>query len=251
MINCFLLLFLFLITPFLKSMDYDSEFEKLKHVERSRQMQKNGFEGCKNKEECGMYGCYLTQYSPEGLCTDCEFKQYPKRFVACLFCRRPSHTINSRKSFSCFYCISNIEKLICQKFNKTGNWKQKEYLERGTNHTLDKVSSFLEKKYIAAFIDYTVILKAFSLHDTFSLHDSGAFIYRGAIKKENGNLLHVWVNDFTLNEEDIHETTWEDCGKYIESLCEKYNIFGPETGECILDAMPENVIATYEEVIES
>ena len=57
-------------------------------VDRDRMNKTSGFEGCINFEKgCEFGGYYLCTYSKEGLCKQCEIKQFPERFHGCLFCR--------------------------------------------------------------------------------------------------------------------------------------------------------------------
>src|SRR5580692_1228285 len=69
-----------------KRVMYDSEIEKIIFAERAKEKRTHGFEGCTNAE-CTRGCFYLQTYSPEGLCSDCEFAAYPERYVGCPFCR--------------------------------------------------------------------------------------------------------------------------------------------------------------------
>lgn len=217
-----------------------AEFAKMAFAMRARAKGKYGFEGCKNKAKCGFNGFYLASYSPEGLCDDCEFKQFPKRYVACLFCRMPSSKISAQsKSFSCLMCSSTVEEMLVGKLKKSDDWRQRDALKQGAFRALSGSGDTIGRKCIPALLDLETRSKVFK--------DYGPHIYWGAVKKENGNRLHVWVRDIDIAEEDKKETTWENCGDYVGSICKKYNIFGPETGAALLEKISENVSATYEE----
>jgi hypothetical protein len=67
----------------------DSELYKIKVACKSRKKLTNGFQGCTNNGRgCDFDGFYLCTYSPEGLCKDCESKQFPERYHGCCFCRK-------------------------------------------------------------------------------------------------------------------------------------------------------------------
>ncbi|KKL83336.1 hypothetical protein LCGC14_1975760, partial [marine sediment metagenome] len=85
----------------------DSECDKMLSARRSAKNKKDGFQGCANLGKgCDFNGFYLCTYSPEGLCTHCEIKQFPERYRGCLFCRRPL------KYDCCLTCGSGFEEWI-------------------------------------------------------------------------------------------------------------------------------------------
>lgn len=221
---------------------WESEFEKMEFAQKCARERRHGFEGCANKDKCGFEGFYLAKYSPEGLCTECEFESYPERFIACPFCRRPTQKYHeSVLSSACLMCASTIRKLIVKKLNISNERKNKSALQRGARRCMSDSSRSIARKFIAAFLTYNKRDSVFSNY--------GPHIYRGVILLENGNKLHIWVEDIDIAEEDKRETNWEDAPQYVASICEKYNIFGPETGEVILNNMPPHVSATYEEIM--
>lgn len=66
----------------------DSEWEKMSFAENAREKGTFGFQGCVNYGNgCDFAGFYLAHYSKEGLCHECELKQFPERFHGCFFCR--------------------------------------------------------------------------------------------------------------------------------------------------------------------
>jgi hypothetical protein len=226
----------------------ENELSKLEIAALSRAQKVNGSQVCKQQKECGDSGYYLATYSKEGLCSNCEFKQYPERFVACVFCRAPAQVpapvfLGTSKekatSFNCFYCSSAIQSLLVQKLKKSDSWKQEQILAHGAFLAISKTTCTISRKYIPALKELETKSQVFK--------DNVPCIYRGFMQKENGKKLHIWVKDFDIAEKDKKETTWKDSENYVGSICAKYNIFGPETGEVVLDIMPENVAATYEE----
>ncbi len=231
-----------IISPNIFSMN-DSEFGRMSFALQKKREGTAGFQGCKNIAQCGFDGFYLCTYSPEGLCSDCEFEQFPERFVACLFCRRPSSKISeSYSSFSCLTCSSMIQKMLVKKLKKTDDWRQDQTLQQGAYRCISD-SHTINRKHIPIFKYYKSRPRDFDSHEK-------PHIYRGAILKKNGNKLHVWVSDIDIAEEDKKETTWEDCENYVYSICDKYNIFGPETGALVLEKVPENASLVYEEITD-
>jgi hypothetical protein len=97
----------------------ESEFEKMKASINGKKNRTNGFEGCK---KCDFDGFYLCTYSREGLCDDCEYKEFPERFRGCLFCRR----VLPMQLSICFECQSGFQSwLWCMA--KGQEWNPKEY----------------------------------------------------------------------------------------------------------------------------
>jgi hypothetical protein len=104
----------------------DSEYYTELSCKNSRENRSDGFQGCSH---CDFGGYYLYQYSPEGLCSECEIKLYPERFYPCPICRRP-------QKFQAFCITCNIEKIIgfniaqlhiydFDLFKKISKWEQK------------------------------------------------------------------------------------------------------------------------------
>lgn len=226
---------------------YDSEMAKMVFARNSAQRKIHGFQGCKNQKVCGFDGFYLAQYSPEGLCSDCEFNRFPDRFVACLFCRQPNSKIGDSKSNNCLMCCGNFKKLLEKKLMNLKAWppriagNQINCLSSGTHRWAEMVEEMEARKYIAAFKLYETRSKVFKKYS------DGIYLYKGVLQQEDGRRLHVWVDDFDIAEEDKKETTWNECGEYVSSICAKYNFIGPETGEVTLAEMPDHVSAIYEE----
>lgn len=66
----------------------DSECAKEEFVEKCKKRSSHGFQGCVNAGKgCNEHGYYLATYSPEGLCHECDLKQFPERYHGCFFCR--------------------------------------------------------------------------------------------------------------------------------------------------------------------
>jgi hypothetical protein len=73
----------------LKKMSSDSELRRMEIAIKYKNARTGGFQGCSNfGNGCDFNGFYLAQYSPEGLCNNCELKQFPNRYRGCLFCGR-------------------------------------------------------------------------------------------------------------------------------------------------------------------
>lgn len=67
----------------------DSEWRKMQIARSCSMNRTGGFEGCANLEKgCDFHGVYLYTYSQEGLCDNCEFKEFPERYHGCCFCRK-------------------------------------------------------------------------------------------------------------------------------------------------------------------
>lgn len=66
----------------------ESEYYKVEFAKTCKKKSTHGFQGCANfGKGCNEGGYYLASYSPEGLCHECELKQFPERFHGCFFCR--------------------------------------------------------------------------------------------------------------------------------------------------------------------
>lgn len=90
----------------------DSELYKMAFAVESNKNKINGFEGCINWRKCKFEGFYLCTYSPEGLCGECEIKEFPDRFYGCLFCREPT-----QYGQCCLDCESGFEKWVIKHTN--------------------------------------------------------------------------------------------------------------------------------------
>ena len=72
--------------------------------------------------------------------------------------------------------------------------------------------------------------------------------YRGVVKTVDGKRQHIWVSSVPTDAADRRSIACGDESKsFMRAMCDKYNLFGPETGQEILDKMPDDVIAIYED----
>lgn len=203
-----------------------------------------GLQGCVNKAICGEQGFYLYRYSPEGLCSQCEFKSYPERFIACLFCRQPAEKANKGMSTVCFSCLP-LEDILVKKLVINDEWRQKESLSIGISKYWRKAEETLQRRYIKSFISSRVRNDIFDEGLTRSAH-----IYLGAQQLKNGNLLHVWSKEPMIDPSDKkYVATWDEAEKHAEYIFKKYDLFGPETGATMTQEIPAQAF-TYEEVID-
>ena len=216
----------------------DNEFAALS----ARADRTHGFQGCVNQATCGETGFYGAIYSAEGFCKYCNFERFPSRFVACLFCRTPNTKVNaSLTSLSCLSCFSQAEELIVKKFVAPDG--DRLTLEIGAGAAMNQADYTVVRKFIPA-------LKKFKTRDAvfpMTQEHKTPRIYRGAIPQADGSLKHVWVGNIETDPADRKVTArGEETQAHVTALCEKYDIFGPETGT-IISTMPENVVATYTE----
>ena len=124
----------------------DRELAKEQAALRSGRLRINGYQGCVNYGKqfidtpvkhpkgvtlqtptgtldlgivCNFDGYYLARYSPEGLCTKCELRQFPDRFHGCSFCRSP---LSKDSGPSCLWCSTGFEKWGCNLFKSKGKY---------------------------------------------------------------------------------------------------------------------------------
>ena len=116
----------------------DSEIAKEQCALRSGRLRINGYQGCVNYGKqiidtpegpldlgnaCNFDGYYLAEYSREGLCSECEQKQFPERYHGCLFCRCP---LKNDCGPSCLWCEVGFQKWGSKLFKSKGK-----YYDRG------------------------------------------------------------------------------------------------------------------------
>jgi hypothetical protein len=234
---------------------YDSELSTIKCARDSSRKGIRGFQGCANQKKCGFDGFYLAQYSPEGLCNDCEFEQYPERFVACAFCRAPQKKLTAGK-LSIFYdgCDSFIQDILVRSTKLNNDGVVNERLRMGAFISLGESNYKIGRKYINDFGKGKVRFAARSAAreqrraSNKNLEDRLG-IYLGALILANGNKLHAWTDRLSIDPLDKKlVATQDDAKKHLEYICEKYNVFGPETGEITLQSIPDGAV-TFEEVL--
>jgi len=183
--------------------------------------QSNGFQGCVNREQCGNYGYYLARYSQEGLCRQCEFELFPERYVACPFCRAPMYKCGKQMlSFICHCCLSKVQGMLISLLQMNNDWKHIHALELGIFRYLIASEHTIQRNSIAAVGAYT---------NAFNYEWPG--FYCGALRLPNGALRHVWSKKIVIDPNDkIFITNIDDGEAFAEFICQKYKIFGPETG---------------------
>lgn len=220
--------------------NYDKEAPKIEMATWSRNTGTRGFQGCVNKEKCGEYGHYLKTYSSEGLCEKCEFERHPDRFVACLFCRQPRQNKGYNAKF-CFDCSSRFQDALVKILTITDKYEDSHALEMGAFSYIHSLDYSVKRKSIKSFIDWKTRQ---------AVCDSNKMlIYLGGKRLENGNFLHVWSQELNIDPNDKKVVAYgEEANKYVKNICEKYNVFGPETCTATLESIPANCL-TYEEVI--
>lgn len=197
-------------------------------------------EGCMNK--CGELQFNGKTYSQERLCGDCEFKQFPSRFIACVFCRSPFHRITPAQlsSNDSHACNSAVKDILEQSLKVNKNWNHQQALSMGIHCYLEKIRNEVGRKYIPALGNST------TQHAAFGLNRVG--LYKGAQRLKNGNIRHVWSKQLAIDPSDKKEVlNWDEAEKHAQFICEKYNVFGPETGEIITQPVNGEVIS-FEEV---
>jgi hypothetical protein len=98
----------------------DSELIKMASAIASKNKKSDGFQGCKNYgKSCNFNGFYLAKYSPEGLCSNCELKEFPDRYYGCCFCGKAIDYYNS-----CWSCRDGFSEWALNLFyNKNENSK--------------------------------------------------------------------------------------------------------------------------------
>ncbi len=206
----------------------------------------SGMVGCVNKKRCGMVGHPFAEYTKEGFCSDCEFDNFPERFIACLFCRRPGYKFfHTRKSSACDDCERPVAKLLVRKFGKS---KESCVPEKEPPIVIGDQFK-VERKFISEFkknSNYWSIFPKFSDLPPYKLIKE-PYLYRGAMAKPDGGLVHVWVNDIETDPADYRMNLERDEHiSHLRAVCDKYNFFGPETGT-LIDKMPDSVVVQYDE----
>lgn len=211
-------------------------------VLRARESRTHGFQGCVNQAICGEHGFYGAVYSKEGFCDDCNLERFPSRFAACRFCRIPSKKyVDAVMSDSCVSCGSQAEELIVKKFAAPGG--DEHTLSVFAHSAMNQADYAVGRKFITALKKFKTREAVFPMAQAYKTPR----IYRGAIPQADGSLKHVWVGDIETDPADRKVTArGEETKAHVAALCEKYDIFGPETGT-IISTMPENVVATYTE----
>lgn len=173
----------------------DREVDQMIFARKSAKRRENGFEGCKNKEECGFKGFYLAKYSKEGLCSDCELKSYPERFYGCLFCRNAEKL----KGYCCLKCYSGFTSYIGEniEFITDAISADSQASHRLTNTSIS--FKFIPRKELSTL--------PFVEHGKFTKKWPG--FYCG--KNEQG--IHSWIkpNFIKDGEKTKLEVNWDNC----------------------------------------
>lgn len=237
------ILFLFLFVAFVPVITCASDKSYFADLVQYRNQVKT-LEGCKNKHSCGNYGYASKVFSPEGLCKECEFKQYPERFVACPFCRRPTTKYGEKMvSFPCLRCRIDIERLLVQALKLNDDMEHVHYgLEIGAHEYFNKIPYEVYRKCIPSLGITGAALKC-----------QCPGMYRGVVKdpaNPNTNF-HLWTHHLVISPNDRKAVVDHIEGeKLIRLICAKYQIFGPETGTPMIGDVPPEAFALVEKINE-
>lgn len=189
-------------------------------------------------------------------CPECEFTKYPRRFVACLFCRKPLRKgLDGSASSSCFECFRNIESLLVnQLFVKINDdvampsfhdEQHKQALKEGIKKFLSWARTGVHRSFIKDFHSYQVHAKFFK-EATSPL--AKPCIYLGAKREANGTLVHIWKRDLEIKPEDKKRVLDNDeAHDHIANIFLKYNICGPQTGT-LIEQEVNSATTSYSEV---
>lgn len=121
----------------------DSEINKLFFAEKCRKKGTHGFQGCVNfGKGCKESGYYLVTYSKEGLCHDCELKQFPERWYGCIFCRKAINFNNA-----CHSCEQGFKSWASEFFKI-----MKKHPKSKINETEDRRSFIHDTRYVRYLI---------------------------------------------------------------------------------------------------
>jgi len=194
------------------------DFEPWDSAIRSRMNRTNGFEGCINQEQCGHHGFYSQEYSKEGLCDECECRQFPDRFVACPFCRDHMRKLSYAELSTCYsLCYHSLGNYIAERFQmvsinglKGSSWCVSDYLK--------STQTSISRKFMKGLKGPRKTNK-------------GVMIYRGVHHLDNSIIRHIWSTDLQPEESDLRYAVDSPDNGFIGYICIKYKLFGPETGE--------------------
>lgn len=205
-------------------------------------------------------GCKAPIFSKEDLCMECELKSYPERYVGCLFCRVPTRKVEYLCSRACVLCTlytipTLVKKLHMNAGMPLGALKrsiQSKRFESGLNATMRKATAEEGRNCLPVLIASDIKERMSKARASVDLLQEGdrllpgdIFLYRGAMASE-GSIKHFWVRDFKVEAFDIRPMEDEESDKHVAFLFDKYGVFGPEVGT-LIDQIPENVCATYQE----
>lgn len=197
-----------------------------------------GFQGCAKKATCGMQGYYLAQYSPEGLCEKCELAEFPKRFIACLFCRRPIKKAHDDRSFSCLDCRKLAENALVDQLKFSDEPKYTTPLQTAAFKYVAHLKE-IARENIPGLIDPKIRGEIFGAA-------AGFRCYLGAQKLPDGSLKHIWAKELKIREDKKPITTRIEADAYVHDICTRYDIIGPETGT-LLAELPDEELIFYKE----
>lgn len=230
----------------------NSEIQAEACARKSRVQKTNGFQGCRNKAQCGFEGFYLASYSIEGLCSECELEVHPERFGACISCRCPQKTLLSPYYGLCFDCSIEVSRSLQEavKLDDSAefNLPYNNMLGIAVYQYLRQIKQLLTRKNIPCLKNLTTYNRVFLK----SCEDSSKRpmkIYAGSKMLPDGKRLHVWLQGLIIDPQDKKRVySLEEAIAYISAIADKYNIFGVETGT-LLESVPSNAL-TCEEVVQ-
>lgn len=167
-----------------------------------------------------------------------NFYQFPSQFVACLFCRTPQPKDELEQLSNCRRgCECKIMRMLCELLaveNGKSSRKHAESLIIGVCHYFEKSEQQISRKYIKDFGDWRIYEKTFE-------DKLQPGIYQGAAQLENGDIAHAWSDNLVIDPIDKKLVlNRDDAEAHVKYICEKYGVFGPETGQITLQTLPSS-----------
>lgn len=164
-------------------------------------------------------------------------------YVACVFCRRPVKKEHEfQKTYNCNICSDAVIALLVNKLNSNRPLGQAELLRHAAYVALSISEDVVARSYIESFFKVAVRSRVFK--------NEGVYLYKGYMLTQENKKKHIWVNNFDFDSAvDRRYVTAQESIAHVTSICEKYNIWGPEMGtsEALLKGVPQYVVATYQE----
>jgi hypothetical protein len=180
----------------------DSEWDKIEFAQKSRHNRTYGFQGCANLNKgCDFNGFYLCTYSPEGLCEDCELKQFPERFYGCCFCRRAI-----RYGRMCYNCDREFSKWLDLVFlnHENKDWRFRQTVEQGI--------------YRLMHHDHKAKKLPFLIQQQSKYNDKWPGFHLGDLK-------WIMIDPILLRDKiDISDIKWDDSREVLERELKKVGI---------------------------
>ena len=183
----------------------DSDLRKMDIADACRRRRTDGFQGCKNYGYgCDFGGFYLACYSCEGLCANCELKQFPDRFNGCPFC---GYVI--RHSTFCWECDHSFSEWLFNVFyNKNPS-------SRSTMSIFD-IKNDNETNDWNLWLCVITGIRFLIIHNTHGVpfrHMEFAYLSPSKQWKgfHTGNEQFTWIDPFEFKKHvDISDITWDN-----------------------------------------